>query len=444
MPKKRFGPRPVTVAAPAARVAYLALVNHLGDSLGPKSREDGNWEEFRAFAIRSEAEYVVKFDIASFYEYIDHGILKRQLLSHTLDPALVRKLENSLGSVIGGARGLPQLFPASDHLSDVYIGPLERRLVRDGYSVVRYVDDFIAASDSWETANFIVERAAEYAREIGLVLSSEKTSITKRATLISAEQSEAQFINKYLEAAQGKVSQVLFWGDYDDMELEQELIDDETIRETMWNLVHHWREVIRSVEPEDSFETEGHFRGYLSNALGWLRNYDGRISDEILHEIVFKHPLFLVGVCGYIVARSEAPAFTDEDPWRTLSKLAIMGRQSPWAKLWLLESISRIHIWKKQSADYEAVMEWVHRQLDDRHEVVRVQAAWAVACHGRFSEHHLVKLYTQATSISQPALAACMGKQGGFDRKIVNSITGDGSIMRKACEWAQANEDSEI
>jgi hypothetical protein len=442
MPKKRFGPRPVTISSTASRVAYLALVDSMAEDLGPQSRADGNWEEFKAFALKSEGRYVVKFDIASFYEYVDHELLKQRVLEHTLKPESVTVLQNVLESVTDGKRGLPQLFPASDHLADVYIGQMERRLIRDGFKVARYVDDFTVPCDDWETANTVVERGAEYARNLGLVLSSEKTSITKRETLILAEQSEAQFINEYFQAVKDELSQVFMWGPYGDLDSETITPDDnEAMMATMWSLLYEWKAKLESVEPEDAFHEEGHFRAYLSSALGWVRGNTARVSDDVLHEIVFKHPLFLVGVCGYVSFRATTFPFK-ENPWASIKKLVFMGRQSAWAKLWLLDTVSQLHSWKWPSADYAAVMTWVNLQLRDRHEIVRAQAAWAAACHGQFTEDRLVSLYTQATPISQPALAACMGRQGGIGSATVKSITDDGPMLRKAHEWAQEKEAS--
>lgn len=442
MPRKRFGPRPVTVSSTAARVAYSALVEGLGKSLGPRSRDDGNWETFKSFAIASEAEYIAKFDIASFYEYIDHQLLTQQVLSHTLNPESIEQLTAVLGSVIGGARGLPQLLTASDHLSDAYISKLERRLVRDGYSVMRFADDFTAACDSWETANVIIERAAEYARDLGLVLSSEKTTINKRATLIAAEQSEAQFINDSFEAARSALSQLFLWGDYGDEIAEVDEPDErEAMKATMWSLLHGWLGAVTSAAPEDAFRLEGHYRTFIPSALGWLRGHSERLPEKILHEIVFKHPLFLGSVCGYVLSREEDTHGLLEDPWETICGLTAMGRQSPWAKLWLLDTVAKTH--ERGSWDYQPVMEWVDRQLEDRHETVRAQAAWAAACHGRLSEKSLTSLYTRATPISQPALSACMAQQGSsIGKGVVNSVKQDGPTMKKAYEWVENQKDS--
>ncbi|MFD8343555.1 reverse transcriptase domain-containing protein [[Kitasatospora] papulosa] len=441
MPRKKFGPRPVTISSTAARVAYAALVEHLGDSLGPKSREDGNWETFKSFAIASEAEYIVKFDIASYYEYIDHQLLAQQVLAHTLNPESTEQLRAALGSVIGGIRGLPQLLSASDHLSDTYIGKLERRLIRDGYSVLRFADDFTAACESWETANVIIERAAEYARDLGLVLSSEKTNISKRATLILAEQSEAQFINDSFEAAKIELSQVFLWGDYGEAITKADEPDDrKAMTATMWSLLHGWLDTVTNAAPEDSFRLEGHYRTFIPGALGWLRGHDQRVPERILQEIVFKHPLFLGSVCGYVSSRAESAYGLVEDPWTTIRSLTAMGRQSPWAKLWLLDTVSKTR--SRPSWNYEPVMAWVDRQLEDRHEAVRAQAAWAAACHSRLSEQSVTSLYTRASPISQPALSACAAKQGTIGKGIVNSVKQDGPTMKKAYEWAEKQQGS--
>ncbi|MFD7184967.1 reverse transcriptase domain-containing protein [Streptomyces sp. NPDC059904] len=439
MPKKKFEPRPVTVASTAARVAYAALVNSLRDSLGPTSREEENWQKHKSFTARNESNYIVRFDIVSFYEYIDHDVLSQQLLTHTLNPEAVQKLGRVLNSMTKRGRGLPQLLSASDHLSDVYISTLERRLARDGYPTVRYVDDFTAACPDWETANVIIERAAEYARDLGLVLSSEKTVIKKRSTIMIEEEAGARFINDYIETTKSSLMvEVFLWGRYGEMIKGFEAPDDrEAMEATMWSLVHDWYKLVTEVELEDSFHVEGHYRPFLRKALGLLRGYGERIPVEILQEIVFKHPLFLDSVCGYVTARARDPR---EDPWKTIHKLVDMGRQSPWAKLWLLDTVARTSI--RSSWHYLPVMEWVGQQVGDRHEVVRAQAAWAASCHGCLSEGNLTKLYTHASPLSQHALAACMAKQEGIGKGIIQSIKQDGPMNRRAFEWVQNKENS--
>ncbi|WP_329127325.1 reverse transcriptase domain-containing protein [Streptomyces sp. NBC_01465] len=438
MPKKKFEPRPVTVASTPARVAYAALVNSVSDSLGPKSREDGNLAIHKSFTVRNESNYFVDFDIASFYEYIDHGILAQQLLTRTLNSEVVEKFMRILKSLTKGARGLPQLLSASDHLSDSYISALERRLVRNGYSVVRYADDFTVACPDWEAANVIIERAAEYARDLGLVLSSEKTNIRKRATIIATEESEARFINRYSETAENKlVTRIFTTGRYGEFIEELETFSEKEAAEgTMWSLVRDWYEVMERAAPEDSFRVEGHFRTFLGVAVDRLRGHDERIPDSILEEIVFKHPLFLDSVCEYVATRAHTHE-SREDPWESMRILSNMGRQSPWAKIWMLDTIARTHTRKMDSCNYSPVMNWVDAQVEDRHEVVRAQAAWAASCHGRLSESALTGAYTHASPLSQHALAACMGKQGGMGNGIVQAIRQDGPLNRKAFEWAQ-------
>ncbi|MEW1911536.1 RNA-directed DNA polymerase [Kitasatospora sp. NPDC085895] len=436
MPRKRFGPRPVTIATTPARIAYQSLVNHLGDALGPRSREGDNWDKHRDFALDSGSDYVVKFDIASFYEYVDHDILRQSVLNQSLDPASTDMLGNVLQSVIGGTRGLPQLSTPSDHLADVYIAPLERRLARDGFTVSRYVDDFTVACADWETANIIIERSAEYARSLGLVLSSEKTKINKRATLVLESHSESEFFHRYFDLARVELSQVFFWGDYGELiSFDETETPDEsaTMQAAMWQLVNDWHSTLSQTAPEDIFHTEGHFRTYLASAFGWLRGYGERIPDSVMQDAVFRHPLLLVAVCGYIAARAAEDSFA-EDPWESLWLLTIMGRQSAWAKIWLLNTISGLPT--SSAARYPHVMEWVTAQIEDRHETVRAEATWTAATHKVLSEGQMIKAYMMASPISQGAVAASMGRQGSYAKSAVSAITGDGPLIKKAYEWA--------
>jgi hypothetical protein len=66
---------------------------------------------------------------------------------------------------------------ASDLLAEIYIDPMRRQLVRAGYRVSRFADDFRFACRSYEEALSAWDAADEAARALGLVLSETKTRI---------------------------------------------------------------------------------------------------------------------------------------------------------------------------------------------------------------------------------------------------------------------------
>ena len=80
MPRRGFGPRPITITDGVTRTLLTALVNQFGNELSP-GRTPDRWTAFdglgRPFTSETltEEKYVVVMDIASCYEYIDHALL---------------------------------------------------------------------------------------------------------------------------------------------------------------------------------------------------------------------------------------------------------------------------------------------------------------------------------------------------------------------------------
>lgn len=427
MPRKGFGPRPITLLSARDRIAYDALVNELRPSLPPESRSPENWAAFKAFgrtAIDGSAKYVVTLDIASMYEYVDHAILRRELLVQTMDVPRVEATIELLGEAFGSPRGLPQMMSSSDILADVYLTILERALLRHGYAVARYADDFKVLSSDWATANRIIERAAEVARSIGLILSAEKTSIHKVTKLADDEAVLQAVLDKYFAAAQADLTtfeQLMDW--YGEPVAEEELPDDQVA------MSEAFRRVIKDWTTRRG--GSGIPSQLVAKALRSLRNAPDRVKDRTLTQLVFIDPLRLSSVILYLRARAEEPA----DNQRSASRLAAMERQSPWAKLWLLTYCSELKL--DESAKHgRRLRAWVSRQLEDEHEVVRAEAAWTMSRWGMLNERHLARLFGLATSITRSGLAAAWGFTGSPpDNDLSKAIAGSSPVCRQAFSW---------
>lgn len=137
-----------------------------------------------AFFNSTVTQYVVKADITAFYEYVDHGILRRELLSRTGDYAAIECLMSLLGDAQGRTFGLPQLLDSSDRLSEVYIDAVERAVLRRGWAVWRFNDDFRLAASDYGAALAAIEDLAAAARVVGLTLSDGKTTTPHYSTYL--------------------------------------------------------------------------------------------------------------------------------------------------------------------------------------------------------------------------------------------------------------------
>lgn len=194
------GVRPVAIMGIAERVIYRALTTEIVKELNMPERSAEEYremlagpidhvsEELRIILVEQEPnrpafirltnspfKYVVEADIASFYDYIDHELLLRELQVQTDYVQESRTLISLLGQVEGRSFGIPQLLDASDLISEVYIRILERNLIRRGHLLWRYNDDFRILVREYGDALSALEQLGEAARELGLTLNDYKT-----------------------------------------------------------------------------------------------------------------------------------------------------------------------------------------------------------------------------------------------------------------------------
>jgi Reverse transcriptase (RNA-dependent DNA polymerase) len=200
--KAPHGVRPVPVWGLAERITYRALVDFLLRNEPELDRSPEAYLEFIGAPVKyaqsqvprsrgrvliprsSSVQYVVQTDIAAFYEGVDHGILSRELLTRTGDYPAIECLMSLLGEVQGRSFGLPQLLEPSDRLSEIYIDVVERDVLRHGWAVWRFNDDFRVAVRDYGDALGAIEDLARAAREVGLTLSDLKTTTPRFTTYL--------------------------------------------------------------------------------------------------------------------------------------------------------------------------------------------------------------------------------------------------------------------
>lgn len=430
MPRAGFGPRPVSITDFPSRLLYGAMVSALDHSLPPSTRGNRAWDLYQRFGLGEGDEYVVEMDIASCYEYIDHARLKNELVLRSMSLDVCTALTNYLGELLNQTRGLPQMLTASDRLADTYLSILDRKMGRDGYSVRRYVDDIRVIAQSWEHANLAIEQAAEYARDLGLILSSRKTSIYKQQTLIDQQEQDAALFNSHVDAAREALSGIWFVAGYDSME-EVEITPDEqeAARAAAWKILAEWWDDAKKRGPQVGAASPA--QRFINRGLFALREHDRRLPAQMLADIVFHDPRKIENVAKYLIGRAELGP--GERDLRGVGLLTSQGRQSAWAKLWILHAVENLA--PDHLRDTGRVGTWVKNQLDDRHEIVRAQAAWLCSMQGWLTSEKLAKLYKRASAISQPGLAAAGVRQGDIAGGMISAITSDSVLNREAAKW---------
>jgi hypothetical protein len=292
----------------------------------------------------SDITHVLKSDITAFYQYVDHAVLRNELLTLSADFDAVDALLMLLREVQGRDFGLPQLYYASDWLSEIYIDVLERVLLRRGLAVWRFNDDFRVACVGYEKVLSSIEQLDAAARDLGLVVNEFKTVSPRYGTYVSdvlgvtaEEQPHAQLPADDVEA---------LVGDYTETELESE---DEALR-----LVLSVRE-----HPEED-ELDAHDLSVdnlrrLRRALATLtRAADGRAVDNAVLLLVYA-PSLTPRVVAYLAATGRV------EPDRVAQAIDLaVSRVSfgSWQSLWWLYLIDELDFLRNDLGNFQARVNW--------------------------------------------------------------------------------------
>ena len=214
VPRRGVGSRPVPDAAFVTRVVMTALSNRLVDHLSPLQdaiglrslavQEEGSRRDFEQQVLDDpQAAWVALSDVASFYEYVDHEALRREILEWTGDVGLADATRDLLAELMARQFGLPQGPRASDLWADLYLNFVDRRLARLGVRAYRFNDDFlipVASRDDGERALVLLDGTL---RERGLALNHAKGRLVDGDTFAEWVHSLQKRIDEAAFAAAG-------------------------------------------------------------------------------------------------------------------------------------------------------------------------------------------------------------------------------------------------
>lgn len=429
MPKKGLGPRPIGLLSPETRTLYEALVERLKPRLPIPSRSESieSHNSFGTTGVQSEGIRIVDFDIAACYEYVDHGILAEELVIQTLDAEGVSALQALLLEIFPRGVGIPQAMEPSHLLADSYLDQVERNILRDGYTVHRYADDFRIIASSWGEAHEAIERAVDIARQSGLVLADGKTRIRSVRQIREEIQGQSDALQRYKDQAADELRSIDYvkvgYEDFEEVTLEPDPSEVDFV--ALARVVEDWV----SGDPE---QRSVHAQ-FGARALQVLQAAPERVSDEWLVGIAEREPVRLLNIVRYLAGRPE----TDEN-WSALSKLTKLPRKSPWARLWMARLGDQLEKggWPGESE----VLDWSTTLLSDRYEAVRAEAAWLLAGHKRISLQELGDLYVASSDITRIGIAASAGRvDGGSPSKAGKALKSDSVLTRCAYEWGSAH-----
>ncbi|MEU5906926.1 reverse transcriptase domain-containing protein [Micromonospora sp. NPDC047467] len=417
MPRGLDGYRPVVYADTTTRIAYAALVEAALPVLDPPSRSEANRWEFRNLGTdESKPGYVILSDIASCYEYIAPAILSDELFMRSDDFELVRHLLDLLQHLTTLERGIPQMLQPSDRLADLYLSRIDRSLERSGLRWMRTADDYKVVVPSWDETAGALELLDREVRNVGLILSAEKTRIVRAGVKAKARSSSSPET---------------------DAEVEDE--DEETSPiEALMEWHEYWRErtrtgVMNVPDPPPTREIRR-----LSSAED--------VTADLLADLVFAYPPHLEYVVGILARLVSASDENDALAGEAFSKILEQSRPTSWNMLWLLEGASTLLRTGRMSKSVDAKAAAIRGLKDDK-EVVRAQSAWFLARFhslrlGNIQDLHLHASYLTLPAVSAAATLAAMRADGDESRKLkqlASAIIAKQPLSEMAAAWAKTH-----
>ena len=128
--------------------------------------------------------HVVDADLKGYFDSIPHPLLKERIEERISDGRLLELLAGWLRQdIVKGLErwtptgGTPQGAVISPLLANLYLHPLDERMARLGYRMVRYADDFVILCQSAEQAQRALNEVNVWVNANGLTLHPDKTHV---------------------------------------------------------------------------------------------------------------------------------------------------------------------------------------------------------------------------------------------------------------------------
>jgi RNA-directed DNA polymerase len=129
--------------------------------------------------------WVVDADLKSYFDTIPHDRMMERVAERIADGPVMRLITAFLKQGVmeemkgwePSEAGTPQGAVISPLLANVYLNPLDHQMARQGYSMVRYADDFVILCRSQAEAQRALGEVQAWVEGEGLTLHPEKTRI---------------------------------------------------------------------------------------------------------------------------------------------------------------------------------------------------------------------------------------------------------------------------
>ncbi len=452
------GARPLALNGLKERLIYRAAVSLVEQRSGSPDRTQTAFDSFQRAPLQSsQTKYVLKADIASFYQYVDHERLVDEVIAQTGDDLAISLAVDVVSGASGRRYGLPQLSAASDVLAEIYIEPARRQLVRSGFDTWRFADDFRVACEDYVTALGALEALDDAARELGLVLNELKTSTPKRAryaaSITMTEDRERELLDS-LDIAEfdepgfewyddiggdGTLSMPASLLEHPDFEEGDLAVHGASGEEEGDHEVNPGRLAAASavlerwVEEEEDDETQrGESAHVTAKLLGRaLRVFSAAESVEAVENaaaMLVYEPSLTPTIARYLQVCSAVDQEQTQLALDTICGSNIIGA---WQSVWIAHVAGSLP--RRRGGGQQAHVLWLRRQLQSPRGSLRAEAALALARRGLITRKRLLALVPGLAPKHHPTLTLALVALGDDD---VAEDLAESELDRARIDWA--------
>lgn len=234
VPKSNFLTRPGSILEPKDRLIHQAIVqysitqieeqldrtrtfSHIPSQDEEFLFEQSNigWKRFQNAVshICEENAYIIKTDIANYFETIPQHVVINLLSASGVPPEIVRLLEEQLLSFRGrSSTGILQGIYPSDVLGNFYLSDFDSDCDLKELPSARYVDDiFIGHSDEISARREIVNLSSRL-RQNGLALNPAKTKVVSSAEIVSEERELDRMFSEARDEVESNILNIIEGG----------------------------------------------------------------------------------------------------------------------------------------------------------------------------------------------------------------------------------------
>lgn len=462
--KSAQGARPLTYMSLRDRLLYRVATDQALRDVFVADRGGDAYDEFLNDPLSvHDTRFILKTDIAAFYQYIDHERLVDEVVAQTGDDLAASLAVGVLQGATNRRFGLPQMTTPSDRLSDVYIQPIERALIREGMNVFRFADDFRVACSDYDDALTALELIERVSLSLGLVVNEGKTTTPRRdiyeASLTSVKAAEADLFG----SLQTDIVEFDVEDGYGDSEIEE-------FDPTAWTLVHEGTgEADDEVDNDDgasidSTPDEVQTMAALQGVLEWQLAQDSRESTQGSREsigagwtastrsvilrkslkvlalaknptalrsitaILVKEPHFAPQTVRYMLALT--PRYADQVA-QVMDQICSRRITSVWQSLWLAYCGGEVaHSTSGGPSDH---VKWLYAHMNSSHGFLAAEATLALARRGLITPGQVVEILDRIPVVHRPTVLMALATVGS--ESAIRSIA-DSRIERLQVEWA--------